>query len=185
MANKENKMLIYAPMSGDVVPLDKVPDPTFAQKMMGDGIAIDSKDGKVVSPVAGEVVQLFPTKHAIGLVSDSGIELLIHIGIDTVKLDGEGFEAHVKQGDKVEVGDPLITFDVDLIKEKAESHLTPIIVTNGDQFETLEKTKEKEVIALDSVLFTTKAKAETTGTEPVEEKNKPSMKSPSSGMQYS
>jgi trehalose PTS system EIIBC or EIIBCA component len=185
MANKEKEMLIYAPMTGEVVPLEKVPDPTFAQKMMGDGIAIDSKDGKVVAPVDGEVVQLFPTKHAIGLVSDSGIELLIHIGIDTVKLDGEGFEAHVKQGDKVEVGDPLITFDVDLIKEKAESHLTPIIVTNGDQFETLEKTKEKEVIALDSVLFTTKAKAETTGTEPVEEKNKPSMKSPSSGMQYS
>lgn len=182
MGNKESEILIYAPMSGDVVPLDKVPDPTFSQKMMGDGIAIDATDGKVVAPVDGEVVQLFPTKHAIGLVTDSGLELLIHIGIDTVKLDGEGFEAHVQQGDKVKIGDPLITFDVDLIKKKAESHITPIIVTNGDQFEPLEKTEEKEVIALDSVLLGTKMKAETTERDEPEQKEE--AKTSSSGMQY-
>ncbi|MCJ8006517.1 PTS system trehalose-specific EIIBC component [Lederbergia wuyishanensis] len=176
---ESNQILIYAPVSGNVVALKDVPDPTFSQKMMGDGIAIEPTDGKVVAPFDGEVIQIFPTKHAIGLVSDSGLELLIHIGLETVSLNGEGFEAHVKSGDKVKAGDPLVTFDLDFIKEKAKSHVTPIIVTNGDQFEELHKTKEKDVIALDSVLLGTVPKGES------KSKNKEQKNSSTNGVQYS
>lgn len=150
MSNKEN---IYSPLSGEVKQLKAVPDPTFSEKMMGDGLAIVPSDGKVVAPFDGEVVQIFPTKHAIGLQSNSGVEVLIHIGLETVSLDGEGFEAHVKQGDQVEAGDPLVTFDVDFINEKAKSIITPIIITNGDALALLDKTEEMRVSAGESVLF--------------------------------
>lgn len=154
--NKENilrKEIIYAPVSGNVKPLESVPDPTFAEKMMGDGLAIEPSDGKVVAPIDGVVVNVFPTKHAVGIESKSGIEVLIHIGLETVALDGKGFEAHVEQGDHVVVGDPLITFDLDFIKENAKSTITPIIMTNGDMLETFEKTNETTVVAGQSTLF--------------------------------
>lgn len=172
-------MLIYAPLSGNTMPLSDVPDPTFAEKMMGDGIAIEPTEGKIVAPFDGEVVQVFPTKHAIGLVSESGLELLIHIGIDTVALKGEGFETHAKQGDKVKAGDLLVTFDLEYIKNKAKSHITPVIVTNGDKFDELEKTAEKNVTALDSVLLGTKEKEES------ESKNSAKVKTQTSGLEYS
>lgn len=155
MTNREEQ-LIYAPISGKIVPLEKVPDPTFAEKMMGDGIAIEPTEGKVVAPFDGEVIQIFPTKHAIGMVSSLGVEVLIHIGLETVELNGEGFETHVKAGDKLTVGDILVTFDVDLIHKKAKSTVTPIVITNGEQFAPLTKTEEKDVVALDSVLLGTK-----------------------------
>ncbi|WP_245976819.1 PTS system trehalose-specific EIIBC component [Oceanobacillus arenosus] len=145
--------IIVAPLNGQVIRLEDVPDPTFAEKMIGDGLAIMPTDGKVVAPIDGEIVQLFPTKHAIGLQGRSGIEVLIHIGLETVALGGEGFEAHVKQGDHVKVGDPLITFDLDFIKEKAASHVTPIIITNGNDFEVNNKTDEQEVVAGKSAIF--------------------------------
>lgn len=144
---------IYSPLSGRVLPLEDVPDPTFSQKMMGDGLAIEPADGKVVSPVDGEIVQIFPTKHAIGIQSGSGVEILIHIGLETVSLDGEGFEAHVKQGDTVKIGDPLVTFDLDFIKEKASSHISPVVITNGDKLKNFTKTAEANVIAGESMLF--------------------------------
>lgn len=147
--------VIYAPLTGKVSQLDQVPDPTFSEKMMGDGLAIEPADGNVVAPIAGEVVQIFPTKHAVGLKSKSGIEVLIHIGLETVSLDGEGFEAHVKQGDQVKVGDPLVTFDLDFIKEKAASSITPIVITNGNTLSTFEKTDGLEVVAGESMLFKT------------------------------
>ncbi|MUK89754.1 PTS system trehalose-specific EIIBC component [Ornithinibacillus sp. L9] len=174
-----NEILLYAPLTGITKGIEEVPDPTFSQKMMGDGIAIEPTEGKVVSPIDGEVLQVFPTKHAVGLVGKSGIEVLIHIGLETVDLKGEGFESHVKQGDKVKAGDPLITFDLDYIKEKAKSHITPIIITNGDQFETLQKTKEKDVIALDSVLLGTAVKGDSKSDESGKMKTKTSV------MQYS
>ncbi|OZU89146.1 PTS trehalose transporter subunit IIBC [Virgibacillus indicus] len=144
---------IYSPLSGRVLPLEDVPDPTFSQKMMGDGLAIEPADGKVVSPVNGEIVQIFPTKHAIGIQSGSGVEILIHIGLETVSLDGEGFEAHVKQGDTVKVGNPLVTFNLDFIKEKASSHISPIVITNGDKLKNFTKTDEANVTAGESMLF--------------------------------
>lgn len=168
MVSRQEK--VYAPLSGKVTPLDQVPDPTFSEKMMGDGLAIEPADGKVVAPITGEVVQIFPTKHAVGLKGKSGIEVLIHIGLETVALDGEGFQAHVKQGDQVNVGDPLVTFDLDFIKEKAAGAITPIIITNGDTLSTFEKTDETEVVAGESVLFNTT-------TEAAEKQEKPAPKS--------
>lgn len=119
-----------SPIAGELKPLSEVPDQVFAGKMMGDGFAIVPSDGLVVSPVDGTIVTLFPTKHALGIQSDSGREILIHVGIDTVKLAGEGFEALVAQGDRVEKGQPLLKVDIDYIQEHATSIITPIIFTN-------------------------------------------------------
>ena len=133
--NKEEKLVkgrevICSPINGNVLPLSEAKDDAFAQGLLGNGVAIDPADGKVVSPVDGTVMTLFPTKHAIGLVSDNGAEILIHLGMDTVKLDGKYFEAHVKQGDKVKKGDVLVTCDVEAIKAEGYSMITPVIVTN-------------------------------------------------------
>ncbi|MCR6095115.1 PTS transporter subunit EIIC [Salipaludibacillus agaradhaerens] len=125
-----SEVAVAMPIEGIIKPLSEVPDKMFAEKMMGDGFAIDPTVGRVVSPVDGKVVNLFTTKHAIGLQAEDGTEILIHVGIDTVKLKGEGFEAHIQQGDDVTVGQELLTFDLDSIKEKAPSVMTPIIFTN-------------------------------------------------------
>jgi sugar PTS system EIIA component len=130
---------IVSPLTGTVVNLEEVPDPTFAKKMLGDGVAIKPTEGKVVSPIDGEVVNLFPTKHAIGIQGKSGLEVLIHIGLETVNMNGEGFEAHVSQGDKVKAGDLLVSFDLNLVEEKATSTITPVVFTNGDIIYTIEK----------------------------------------------
>jgi len=129
---------LFAPISGNAVTLDKVPDPVFSEKMMGDGLAIDPTEGLAVSPVDGEIIQVFPTKHAVGIRAKNGAEILIHIGLETVSLNGEGFVAFVKEGEKVKVGDKLVSFDLDIIKTKAKSTITPIIITNTDQASSLE-----------------------------------------------
>jgi sugar PTS system EIIA component len=131
-SNKSVEEQIVAPVNGKVVSLDEVDDPVFSQRMMGDGVAIEPSDGKVVSPVSGEVVQLFPTYHAVGIKTKSGVEVLVHIGLETVSMEGEGFEGFVKTGDHVNAGDHLITFDMDLVKEKAKSTITPVVITNFD-----------------------------------------------------
>lgn len=125
--------LVYAPMTGKVLELSEVPDKVFADKMMGDGIAILPESGEVFAPFDGEVKMVFPTKHAIGLESKDGIELLIHFGIDTVKLEGKGFEILVNQNDKIVLGQPLMKVDLDYIKAHAKSTITPIIATNLNQ----------------------------------------------------
>ncbi|HAQ06253.1 MAG TPA: PTS glucose transporter subunit IIA [Bacillus bacterium] len=129
---------MVAPLSGTAVSLSKVPDPVFSEKMMGDGIAIEPSDGIVAAPVDGEIIQVFPTKHAVGIRAKNGAEILIHIGLETVSLQGEGFETHVKQGDTVKAGDKLVSFDIETISEKAKSTITPIIITNTDQAASLE-----------------------------------------------
>lgn len=131
---KESVVHIIAPLNGKIVDITHVPDPVFSQKMMGDGVAIEPIDGLVVSPIEGEVVSIFPTKHAIGLKTKSGLELLIHIGLETVNLNGEGFETFVTVGDKIKPGDKLISFNLHIIKEKAASTITPIIITNTDEW---------------------------------------------------
>ncbi|MEI2356541.1 PTS glucose transporter subunit IIA [Mesobacillus zeae] len=130
---------LVAPLSGSLVSLEKVPDPVFAEKMMGDGLAIDPSEGMAVSPVDGEIIQVFPTKHAIGIRAENGAEILLHIGLETVALKGEGFDAHVKEGDKVKAGDRLMSFDLQIIRTKAKSTLTPVIITNTDSTLSLEK----------------------------------------------
>lgn len=157
--SKETKETIIAPLTGAVLSIEEVPDPVFSQKMMGDGIAIDPSEGIVVSPVDGEIIQLFHTKHAIGIRSKTGLEILIHVGLETVSMKGEGFVAHVKEGDKVRIGDKLITFDLELVKEKAASAITPIVITNGDALETLEKLNEVEAKKGATALLQTELKS--------------------------
>jgi sugar PTS system EIIA component len=144
---------VVAPLAGTIKPLEEVPDPVFSQKMMGDGIAIEPTEGEVVAPVNGEVVQVFPTKHAVGLRSEAGVELLIHVGLETVSMNGEGFTAHVAAGDRVKVGQRLLTVDLDLVKQKVKSTITPIIVTNGDAVASLQKTSETKATKGETVIF--------------------------------
>lgn len=131
-ATSELSHIVHAPLTGEVTPLSEVPDQVFSEKMMGDGIAIKPSQGEVRAPFNGKIQMIFPTKHAIGLVSDSGLELLIHIGLDTVKLNGEGFTLHVEEDQEVKQGDLLINFDLDYIRNHAKSDITPIIVTQGN-----------------------------------------------------
>jgi sugar PTS system EIIA component len=149
---------VVAPLTGKIVSIEEVPDPTFSQKMMGDGIAIEPTEGVVVAPVNGEVVQFFHTKHAIGIKSESGAEILIHVGLETVSMNGEGFEGHVKVGDKVKAGDKLLSFDLDLIKEKAASTITPIVITNSDAVESIDKRAASEASKGETSLLQLKMK---------------------------
>ena len=126
---------VVSPLAGQVKPLSQATDPVFSSGVMGQGIVIEPSQGELVSPVNGTVTVLFPTKHAVGIVSEEGVEMLMHIGMDTVSLDGQGFEAHVVQGDKVVVGQQLISFDMDVIKEAGLVTETPVIVTNQDDFQ--------------------------------------------------
>jgi sugar PTS system EIIA component len=149
---------VVAPLTGKIVSIEEVPDPTFSQKMMGDGIAIEPTEGVVVAPVNGEVVQFFHTKHAIGIKSESGAEILIHVGLETVSMNGEGFEGHVKVGDKVKAGDKLLSFDLELIKEKAASTITPIVITNSDAVESIDKRAASEALKGETSLLQLKMK---------------------------
>lgn len=126
-----NELLLRAPLSGVVYPLERVPDPVFAQKLTGDGLSIDPVDGVLRAPCAGEVIQVHPASHALTLRAGS-VEVLMHIGIDTVAMKGAGFTPRVKAGDKVEAGAPLIEFDIDKLATTAKSLLTEVIITNGD-----------------------------------------------------
>ena len=130
--------IVFSPIDGKVISLDKVNDGVFSEGMLGKGIAIEPSIGRAVSPINGVVSTVFETKHAIGLTSDDGIEILIHIGIDTVKLNGEHFNTHVKSGDKVKVGDILVEFDIEKIKEAGYPIVTPVIITNTDSYENIE-----------------------------------------------
>lgn len=130
----EQKIVLASPISGDILPLSEVKDDVFASGAMGKGLAIRPNDGSVYAPVDGEITTIFPTGHAIGITSKDGIELLIHIGMDTVELNGEGFETFVKTGDKITKGDLLVKFDAALITEKGYSVETPIVVTNSNDF---------------------------------------------------
>ena len=130
-----NTAQLVSPLDGQVKPLSQATDPVFSSGVMGQGVVIEPSQGELVSPVNGTVTVLFPTKHAVGIVSEEGVELLMHIGMDTVSLDGKGFEAHVAQGDKVVVGQQLISFDTNVIKEAGLITETPVIITNQDDFQ--------------------------------------------------
>ncbi|GGM36657.1 PTS glucose transporter subunit IIABC [Paraliobacillus quinghaiensis] len=121
---------LSSPMAGEILPITEVPDQVFSQKMMGDGFAVKPSAGKVVAPVNGKILNIFPTKHAIGIQAENGLEILIHIGIDTVKLKGEGFTQIAEEGQEVKKGDVLMEVDLDYIAKNAESTVTPVIFTN-------------------------------------------------------
>lgn len=126
---------IVSPLAGEVKPLSEAVDPVFAQGVMGQGVLIEPSEGELVAPVSGTISVLFPSKHAVGLVTDEGVEMLMHIGMDTVNLDGKGFTAHVYQGDRVVAGNSLISFDIAAIKAAGYPVETPVIVTNHNDYQ--------------------------------------------------
>ena len=139
------EQVVTSPLAGEVIALEDTPDAVFASGAMGKGVAIEPSVGEVVAPADGVIRLLFPTNHAIGLATDDGAELLIHVGMDTVALDGKGFTAHVVQGSKVKKGQLLLSFDIDTIKEAGYPVTTPIIVTNMSRFKDLKVLAEGEV----------------------------------------
>ncbi|MEI0565549.1 glucose PTS transporter subunit IIA [Brachyspira pulli] len=143
---------VYAPIKGNIVKLESVEDEAFSSGAMGKGIAIDPSEGKVYAPYDGIIETAFPTKHAIGLTSDKGVELLIHVGMDTVKLNGEHFTSHIEEGQKVKKGDLLLEFDVDAIKKAGYPVVTPVIVTNSDDYKDVACTDASYVNVGDSLI---------------------------------
>ncbi|QED46840.1 PTS sugar transporter subunit IIA [Cytobacillus dafuensis] len=150
---KKRKLQIFAPVNGEVLSLDKVPDPVFSEKMMGEGVAIMPDEGNIHAPIEGTVILMPDTKHAIGIRSKDGTEILIHIGLETVSLKGNGFNTHVIMGDSISIGQLLIEVDWSYLKEHAESIITPIVITNSSdrviQFENI-----KQGFAGETVLMT-------------------------------
>ena len=134
---KEKNNKLYAPLKGEAVLLENIEDPMFAQKILGDGIAIEPSEGKVYSPADGTVSMIADTRHAIGINTADGLELLIHIGMDTVALNGEGYTPKVEAGASVKKGDLLMEFDMDFITGKGYSCVTPVIITNMDDIKSL------------------------------------------------
>ncbi len=134
---KKKAKEIVSPLNGTICPLDQVPDDVFAQKMLGDGVAVVPTDGKICSPVSGTVSQVTETKHAYCVTSDDGLDILIHFGIDTVKLKGEGFNVLVKEGDRVEPGTPICEADIEFIKNAGYELHTPVLITNMDNISNI------------------------------------------------
>ncbi|WP_074411968.1 beta-glucoside-specific PTS transporter subunit IIABC [Streptococcus suis] len=144
---------VFSPLSGQILPLEKVNDATFSKKMLGEGVAIIPKDGKVYAPFDGTVTSLFPTKHAIGLTSDEGVELLIHFGLETVELKGRGFVSHVSDGEKVEKGQLMLEVDVEMLVAEGYDIVTPVVVTNTQEYlDVLLLSTKEEVNYADDLL---------------------------------
>ncbi|WP_261069956.1 PTS transporter subunit IIBC [Streptococcus mitis] len=142
---------VYSVADGQVVALEQVKDPVFAQKMMGDGFAVEPANGNIVSPVSGTVSSIFPTKHALGLVTEAGLEVLVHIGLDTVSLEGKPFTVHVAEGQKVAAGDLLVTADLDAIRAAGRETSTVVVFTNGDAIKSVKLEKTGSLAAKSAV----------------------------------
>lgn len=143
---------LKSPLSGKVLPLSDVPDKVFSSGAMGKGLAIDPEKGELIAPADGEITTIFPTGHAVGLTTKDGIEILMHIGMDTVELEGQGFENFVKQGDQVKAGDLLVRFDIEAIKAAGYSVITPIVITNTEHFADVLELNQEELIASEDFL---------------------------------
>ena len=147
-----SQITITSPLSGYCIPLQLIKDPVFADEILGKGIAIVPSDGKVFAPEDGLVTTLLSTGHAIGLQLKNGVELLIHVGVDTVSLNGIHFTKHVKQGQKVNKGDLLIEADLEKIQDAGYDTITPVIVCNSDQFSSVEGIT-RQIATLESKLI--------------------------------
>ncbi|MEE6031050.1 PTS glucose transporter subunit IIA [Avibacterium paragallinarum] len=154
-SNKTVEVEIYAPLSGDIVNIEDVPDVVFSEKIVGDGIAIRPTGNKLVAPVDGVVGKIFETNHAFSMESTDGVELFVHFGIDTVELKGEGFRRVAEEGQTVKRGDTIIELDLELLEAKAKSVLTPVVISNMDEVSHIEK-KIGEVVAGESVVLVVK-----------------------------
>lgn len=151
MKTNSNDYVLKSPVVGKLINLESVPDPVFAQKMMGEGLAIIPHQEIIVAPASGTVSLISPTKHAFGMILDSGLEILIHIGIDTVNLKGNGFEVLVAEGTEVSQGTPIIKIDINYIKENGIQTVTPMIMLNHSNF-TFSIQSECEYVDYDSTL---------------------------------
>jgi len=153
---KEAKEIqIIAPLSGEIVNIEDVPDVVFSEKIVGDGVAIRPAGDTIVAPVNGTIGKIFETNHAFSIESEDGVELFVHFGIDTVELKGEGFTRIAEEGQTVKRGDTVIELDLPLLEAKAKSVLTPVVISNMDEINHLEK-KTGEVVAGDSVVLVLK-----------------------------
>lgn len=128
---KKEEFQIVAPVDGDLILLENVPDGMFSQKIMGDGFAVKPENGSVVAPISGVAETVFPTGHAVGITTKDGIECIVHIGLDTVELNGEGFTTLIKQGAKVKAGQPIVKFDKELLEEKGYELVTMVVFPAG------------------------------------------------------
>lgn len=135
---KKKELTLKAPLSGELVNINNVPDEAFAQKMIGDGIAIKPVNNCLISPVDGVIIKKFSTNHALGIEIKEGLEILLHMGIDTVDLKGRGFEAHIEEGQQVKIGQKLLTVNWDIIAKKAASIISPIVITNMEMVKKIE-----------------------------------------------
>ena len=143
---------LYAPLNGKAVPITEVPDPTFAEGLLGNGIAIEPVDGKVYAPCNATVDTMFETGHAVSLVADCGAEILIHVGLETVGLEGKPFKIHVANGDKVKKGQLMIEADLEMIKAAGLPVITPMLICNTDDYTTFNTTTGKDVTNADVVI---------------------------------
>ncbi|MCH4008281.1 PTS sugar transporter subunit IIA [Companilactobacillus sp.] len=146
-SKKKLETTLTAPIDGQLIPLEKVQDSVFSQKMMGDGFAVEPSDDKIVSPVSGTVESIFPTKHALMIQSKRGLEIMVHLGIDTVELNGEPFEIEVKKGDQIEQGSAIGEMDIDAIKAKQKLPTVIVIVSNMDQVKNISEITPEQVSA--------------------------------------
>ena len=152
---KDKGNVIYAPCKGRVVPLAEVPDPVFADKVLGDGFAVIPADGRIYAPADGTIGMVFNTLHAVSLTTKEGVEILIHIGLDTVKMNGEGFKGYVKAGDTVKKGDLLLEVDLDKVKAAGYDTITPMLICNTDDYAAVSGLDGKDVQAGDDVIIIT------------------------------
>lgn len=152
LSENKNEIIVTTPIEGDILPLSIVNDEVFSQKILGEGVAILPNNGKVYAPFDAEVSVFFESKHAIGLIGDNKLEMLIHCGLDTVNLNGKGFVSHIKQGEKVKKGDLMLEMDIDYIKSKNLEIITPIIITNSSNYSEIISIKDGEVNLNEEIL---------------------------------
>lgn len=147
------EVLVLAPVTGRIISLEEVSDPVFAQKMLGDGMAIEPTSSQILAPFDGTVAATFPTMHAIGLRSLTGLECLIHIGIDTVTLEGQGFHLLVEEGQNIKQGAPLIELDYQILRSSGKDLVTPIVITNSDCWQICQRWENTTIAAGTDILF--------------------------------
>lgn len=153
--SKAVEVVVYSPISGEIINIEDVPDVVFSEKIVGDGVAIRPNGNKIVAPIDGVIGKIFETNHAFSMESKEGVELFVHFGIDTVELKGEGFTRIAQEGQEVKRGETIIEIDLALLEQKAKSVLTPVVISNMDEISNLDK-KVGEVVAGESVILTLK-----------------------------
>ncbi|WP_345873851.1 PTS glucose transporter subunit IIA [Shewanella algae] len=151
--NIEGGIKVYAPISGDIVAIEKVPDVVFAEKIVGDGIAIEPKGQFMLAPIDGTIGKIFETNHAFSIESPQGLELFVHFGVGTIELRGKGFKRLAQEGQDVKAGQPILEFDLDFLKDQVNSLLTPVVLANMEDVKYLEK-RQGSVSAGKDVIFT-------------------------------